>query len=88
MSHYPQDWIYGIINTTDLPNVDFTQVYPTEQTALRYSLDTAMFVLKWNTGHEPTFITDGTIVPVSILSHSDCLTLMQTTEWTEPIPVE
>ena len=44
MSHYPQDWIYGIINTTDLPNVDFTQVYPTEQTALRYSVDPTMFV--------------------------------------------
>jgi hypothetical protein len=85
---YPENQTYGIINTSDLASVDFTQVMPNQSDEVRYSLDGLMFVIKWEEDHEPTFITDGTIVPVSILSHSDCLTLMQTTEWTEPIPVE
>jgi hypothetical protein len=83
---YPENQTYGIINTSDLASVDFTQVMPSQSDEVRYSLDGLMFVIKWNEDHEPTFITDGTIVPVSILSHSDCLALMQTTEWTEPIP--
>jgi hypothetical protein len=37
MAHiYPQDWIYAIINSVDLPNVDFNEdIYPTNATALR-----------------------------------------------------
>jgi hypothetical protein len=46
-------------------------------------LDGSQFVLKWEI--EPTFITDGTIVPLQTLSHSECLTLMSTPEWSEPI---
>lgn len=83
---YPENQTYGIINTSDLSSVDFTQVMPNESDEVRDSLDGLMFVIKWNEDHEPTFITDGTITPVSILSHADCLTLMQTIEWQEPIP--
>ena len=90
MAHiYPQDWIYAIINSVDLPNVDFNEdIYPTNATALRYSLDSSQFVIKWEEDHQPQFVTDGTVVPASILSWADCLTLMQTSEWSEPEPVE
>ena len=89
MSHiYPENQTYGIINTSDLSSVDFTQVMPNESDEVRYSLDGLMFVVKWEESHEPTFITDGTIVPVSILIHELCLALMQTPEWSEPMPVE
>ena len=84
MSHLPN--VYAIISTTDIDNVDFTQV-PEEREFLRYSLDTLEFVIKWFDEHEPTFITDGTIVPVSILTHELCLELMQTSEWSEIIPL-
>ena len=88
MSHiYPQNQTYGIINTSDLASVDFTQVMPNQSDEVRYSLDGLMFVVKWEEDHEPTFITDGTIVPVSILDHALCLELMQTPEWSEPMPV-
>jgi hypothetical protein len=90
MAHiYPQDWKYAIINSLDLPNVDFNEdIYPTNATALRYSLDSSQFVIKWEEDHQPQFITNGTVVPVSILSWSACLTLMHTPAWTEPEPVE
>jgi hypothetical protein len=90
MAHiYPQDWKYGIINSVDLPNVDFNEdIYPTNANSLRYSLDSSQFVIKWEEDHQPQFVTDGTVVPASILSWADCLTLMQTPAWSEHEPVE
>ncbi len=77
---------YAIINIADLPNIDFAQVGETDETTIRKSLDETQFVLKWNT--EPTFIADGSVVPVQILTHEQALTLMATPEWSEEIPVE
>ena len=77
---------YAIINIADLSNIDFAQVGETDQDTIRKSLDDTQFVLKWNT--EPSFITDGTVVPVEELTHANALILMATAEWSEPIPVE
>jgi hypothetical protein len=75
--------IYAIIDTKDLYNVDFTQVGQTSADTVRKSLDNSKFVLKWE--ETPTFITDGTIVPLQVLTHEECLELMNTSEWTEII---
>ena len=75
---------YAIININDLDNVDFTQIGETSSETIRKSLDETMFVLKWET--MPTFITDGTIVPLQVLTHEECLELMNTSEWSEPSP--
>ena len=32
----------------------------------------------------PSFITDGTVTPVSVMDHEACLTLMATAAWTDP----
>lgn len=85
MAHLPN--VYAIISTTDIDNVDFTQV-PEERDFLRYSLDTLEFVIKWFDEHEPTFITDGSVVPLQTLTHEEALVLMSSAEWSEPIPVE
>jgi hypothetical protein len=77
---------YAIINIADLSNIDFSQVGETDQNTIRKSLDETQFVLKWNT--EPTFITDGTVVPVQTLTHSEALVVMASPEWSEEIPVE
>jgi hypothetical protein len=77
---------YAIINIADLSNIDFSQVGETDENTIRKSLDETQFVLKWNT--EPTFITDGTVVPLQTLTHEEALVLMQTAEWSEPMPVE
>jgi len=77
---------YAIINIADLPNIDFSQVGETDENTIRKSLDETQFVLKWNT--EPTFIADGTVVPLQTLTHNEALALMASAEWSEPIPVE
>jgi hypothetical protein len=77
---------YAIIQTSDLSNIDFSQIGETSADTLRYNLANTEFVIKWNT--EPTFISDGTVVPVSELTHAEALALMATAEWSEPEPVE
>ena len=86
MAHLPD--LYAIINIADLPNIDFSQVGETDENTIRKSLDDSQFVIKWFKEHEPTFITDGTVVPLQTLTHAEALVLMATAEWSEPIPVE
>ena len=76
---------YAIIQTNDLSNIDFSQIGETSANTLRYNLAQTEFVIKWNT--TPTFISDGSVVPVSTLTHAEALALMSTAEWSEPEPV-
>jgi len=73
---------YSIIDINDLPKVDFTQVGETTPSTIRKSLDGSKFVLKWD--QTPTFITDGSVVPLQILTPAECLELMETDEWSKP----
>jgi hypothetical protein len=73
---------YSIIDINDLLKVDFTQVGETTPSTIRKSLDGSKFVLKWD--QTPTFITDGSVVPLQILTHDECLELMETDEWSKP----
>lgn len=84
MAHLPD--IYATINIADLSSVDFSQVGETSENTIRKNIALTEFVLKWEDEHEPTFITDGTIVPLQTLTHSECVALMATEEWTEPMP--
>tara|TARA_R100001440_G_scaffold4923_1_gene10815 strand:+ start:4680 stop:4934 length:255 start_codon:yes stop_codon:yes gene_type:complete len=77
---------YAIINIADLPNIDFSQVGETSENTIRKSLDESQFVLKWNS--TPSFISDLTVVPVEILTHTQALELMATKAWSEPIEIE
>ena len=77
---------YAIINTSDLSNIDFSQIGETSANTLRYNLAGTEFVIKWNS--TPTFISDGSVVPVSELTHAEALALMATAEWSQPEPVE
>ena len=83
MHIYPQDWKYAIVNSVDLANIDFEECYPKGVEALRYNLADTEFVIKYEADHEPNFITDGTVTPVSILTWQECLTLMATLAWSE-----
>ena len=77
---------YAIIQASDLSNIDFSQIGETSADTLRYNLAGTEFVIKWNT--TPTFISDGSVVPVSELTHAEALALMATAEWSQPEPVE
>ena len=75
---------YAIIAIEAANAVDYSQVGETSIDTIRINLAFTEFVLKWNT--TPTFIADGTIVPLQILTHQEAVELMQTIAWQEPIP--
>ena len=77
---------YATINIADLPLIDFSQIGETDENTIRKSLDESEFVIKWN--REPSFITDGTVTPLVVMTHAQALVLMATPEWSEPLPVE
>ena len=76
--------VYGIILTADIDKIDFSQV-PQNRDTVRYSLDGTQFVVKWNSDAVPTFITDGSVIPFLTLTHEQCLVLMASNEWSDPI---
>ena len=77
---------YATINIADLALIDFAQIGETDENTIRKSLDESEFVIKWNT--EPTFIADGSVTPLEVMTHDEALVLMASAEWSEPLPVE
>ena len=78
--------VYITVAIADLPKIDFAQVGETDENTIRKSINDAEFVLKYNA--EPSFISDGTVTPLQTMTHDQCLTLMATPEWSEPMPIE
>ncbi len=74
---------YATINIADLPLIDFAQIGETSKNTIRKSLDESEFVIKWNT--EPSFITDGSVTPLEVMTHEQALVLMASAEWSEPL---
>ena len=75
---------YATINLTDIGLIDFAQVGETSASTIRKSLDDTQFVIKWADGYIPTFIMDGTVVPIQEYDHHAVLELMATPEWSIP----
>ena len=67
--------IYVIYNIADITNVDFSQVYQTNENTLRLSVDETKTVLKF-TGDTPDFL-----VGLQQYTHSEMKAIMQTSEW-------
>ena len=78
--------VYAIINISDIDLIDFSQIGETNADTLRRNIAQTQFVIKWNT--EPSFIADGSVVPVGTYNHTEILQIMDTAEWSEQIPVE
>ena len=79
---------YAVINLSDIGLIDFAQVGETSASTVRKSLDNTQFIIKWQEGYVPTFITDSTVIPVGTYDHNAILELMQTDKWSEPIETE
>ena len=75
---------YNTIAIADLNSIDFTQVEETSTETIRKSIDETQFVIKWET--QPSFITDGTVVPLGSYTHEQCVELMGTNFWSTPEP--
>ena len=76
---------YAVINLTDVELIDFSQINETSINTIRKSIDDTQFVIKWEEGNIPTFISDSSVVPVAEYDHHAMLILMQSSEWSEPI---
>lgn len=74
---------YATISTVDLNLIDFSEILETSTETIRKNIAETEFIIKWTT--EPTFIIDGTVVPLDEMSHTECLILMSTSAWSEPI---
>tara|TARA_R110000824_G_scaffold120894_1_gene276626 strand:+ start:412 stop:669 length:258 start_codon:yes stop_codon:yes gene_type:complete len=79
---------YAVINLTDVGLIDFSQIGESSVSTIRKSLDDTQFVIKWEEGYIPTFISDSSVIPVETYDHHAILQLMQTSEWSSPIEVE
>ena len=75
--------VYATINIADLPLIDFSQIGETDENTIRKSLDLSEFIIKYNA--LPSFIVDGSVVPLQIMTHDEALVLMNTPAWTEDI---
>ncbi len=78
---------YAVINLTDISSIDFNQVGQTSAETVRRNIAETEFVIKWENGHTPTFILDGSVVPVQEYDHHAILELMATPEWTPDEPI-
>ena len=78
---------YAVIELVDLDLIDFSQIEEDSKDTIRKSLDNTEFVIKWQEGYIPTFITDLTVIPVGTYDHHAILELMATPEWSEEIPI-
>ena len=76
---------YAVINLSDIGLIDFAQVGETSASTVRKSLDNTQFVIKWEEGYTPTFISDSSVIPVGTYDHHAILELMATSEWSEDI---
>lgn len=72
---------YANIEISDLDLINFSEILETSTETIRKNIAETEFIIKWIT--EPTFIIDGTVVPLSEMNHEDCLILMSTSAWSE-----
>jgi len=74
---------YIVINLTDTDKVFFSQVNQSTSQVMRRNLANTQGLLSYQV--EPSFITNGSLTPVSTLTHEEALALMATDAWSEPI---
>jgi len=76
---------YAVINLENTDKVIFSQVNQSSAQTMRRNLANTEGLLSWGT--EPSFITNGSLPIVgSVMTHSEALELMSSSEWSEPMP--
>lgn len=76
---------YIIIDLTSTNLVDFSQVNQTSAQTMRRNLANTQGLLSYIT--EPSYVTSGALPIVGDkMNHQECLELMATSAWSEPMP--
>ena len=74
---------YAFVYTTDIDEVDFSQVMETSAETVRKSIDESQFLLKWETTYWPTFIEpSGSVSLIWSGNHQQCLNQLTSSFWT------
>jgi hypothetical protein len=71
---------------TQTASVDFSQINTSSAQTMRRNLANTEAMLSYDV--EPSFITNGRLVPIQTLNHEEALALLATPAWSEPIPEE
>ena len=77
---------YVVINLSDTNSVLFSQVNQSSAQTMRRNVANTQGVLSFQV--EPSFITNGSLVPVGTYTHEEILVLLSTPEWTPAQPEE
>ena len=75
---------YAVINLTDTNAVLFSQVNQSSAQTMRRDLANTQGLLSYQV--EPSFITNGSLTPLSTMNHEEALTLMATPAWSDQTP--
>ena len=75
---------YAVIKLTDTDAILFSQVNQSSAQTMRRNLANTQGLLSYQV--EPSFITNGSLVPVSTMDHDTALALMATAAWSDPNP--
>lgn len=75
---------YAFLETSDIDNIDFSQVMNTSADMVRKSVDGSQFILKWSTTQWPSFITpSGSISPVWQGPYAECMSTLTSSFWAD-----
>ena len=78
---------YIVIDLSDTDKVLFSQVNQSSSQSMRRNLANTQGLLSYSV--TPSFISDGSIVPVGdVMNQSQALELLATSAWSEPMPEE
>jgi len=78
---------YIVISLNDTDSVLWSQVNQSSAQSMRRNLANTQGLLSYSV--TPSFISDGSVVPVGdIMNQSQALELLQTSDWSEPMPEE
>lgn len=64
--------------------IDFSQINTTSSQTMRRNLANTQAMLSYQV--TPSFITNGTVVPIATLNHAEALALLSTAAWADPNP--
>ncbi len=77
---------YIVISLSSTDSVLWSQVNQSSAQTMRRNLANTQGVLSFQV--EPSFITDGSLVPVGTYNQEEMLSLLSTPAWSEPMPEE
>ena len=78
---------YIVIDLSSTDSVLWSQVSQSSAQSMRRNLANTQGLLSYSV--TPSFISDGSIVPVGdIMNQTEALTLLATSAWSEPMPEE